>query len=157
MVSSFTPEVQAFLNRAEHALGELPPPTDVYAFGDSPALADSLLGLVLAGTKTATCNWPTDVTYREGDLSVVLDGAGRPRALLKTVELREVPFLEVDAAFARDEGEGDRSLASWRDGHLRYFARARNAPRPFTEREAVLCERFEVLYTDQLDAPGSGS
>ena len=69
-------------------------------------------------------------------------------ALLKTVELREIPFLEVDAAFAWDEGEDDRSLDSWRENHRRYFGRVSDASSPFSDEEAVLCERFQVLYTE---------
>lgn len=145
--TSLPDDVQAFMTRARAALGDLPDPTDVYAFGDSARLNDELLGLVLSGRKTATCAWPTDVTYRSGDLSVIRDGAGRPTALLKTVELRPVPFLDVDEQFAWDEGEDDRSLASWRDNHRLYFAR-QQGPRPFTDAETVLCERFEVLYRE---------
>ena len=31
-----------------------------------------------------------------GDLSIVLDGAGHPRALIATTDVRIVPFDEVD-------------------------------------------------------------
>ena len=54
---------------------------------------------------------------------VVEDGAGRPRAVLQTIELTQRRFDEVDAAFAHEEGEGDRTLASWRAAHTDYFTR----------------------------------
>src|SRR5271170_5157644 len=90
-----------------------------FAFGDTQALADELLALVLIGRKTATC-WAAS----EGDKGVVVgkrwivnDGQGRERAVLETVELKRRRLDEVDETFAHDEGEGDRSLAWWRGAH----------------------------------------
>ena len=40
---------------------------------------------------------------------VALDGAGRPRAVLQTLELTQHRYDQVDEAFAFDEGEGDRA------------------------------------------------
>lgn len=134
------------MNEARRALGPLPEPADAFAFGDSPRMADELLALVLAGVKTATCSWPAERSCEEGDLSVVLDDRGVPAALIRTAERRERPFLEVDAAFAHDEGEGDRTLAWWRDAHRRFFGRLTDLPRPFSDDETVLCERFELVY-----------
>jgi len=53
----------------------------------------------------------------------------------------------VDAHFAWDEGEGDRTLADWIDGHRRYFAReCARLGRIFREDIPVMLERFELLY-----------
>ena len=43
--------------------------------------------------------------------------------VVRTTQVDVVEFADVDAAFAWDEGEGDRSLSSWRDAHMRYFGR----------------------------------
>lgn len=60
-----------------------------------------------------------------------------------------VSFREVDERFARDEGEDDGSLASWRDGHRRYFRRAcARLDRRFTEDLPVVLERFELVGAD---------
>jgi len=113
-----------------------------FSFGDNPAMADELGALVLAGKKTATC-WPVS----EGELTsigkrmVMRDGRGHPAAVLETVELTKRRFGEVDADFARDEGEGDRSLAYWRAAHQRYFTR-RGTFAPDME---LWCERFRVV------------
>ena len=83
-----------------------------FSFGDSPELADELLELVLAAKKTATC-WAAsegDKGVAVGKRWVVKDGQGRPSAILETVELSRRRFGDMDAAFAHDEGEGDRSL-----------------------------------------------
>jgi uncharacterized protein YhfF len=94
-----------------------------FAFGDSPELADELAELVLAGKKRATC-WTAGEgpKTRVGKQWVVLDGTGVPIAVIETIELTQRRFDEVDAAFAFEEGEGDRTLASWR-GYRNYFGR----------------------------------
>jgi uncharacterized protein YhfF len=86
---------------------------DTFAFGDNPALAEKLAQLVRAGKKTATC-WAAAegaLTY-VGERIVMLDGSGRPRAVLETVELTQRRYDEVHAAFAHDEREDDRTLES---------------------------------------------
>ena len=128
----------------------VPPPA--WAFGDSPELADELLDLVLAGTKTATSSgaWEYDdeaPVPAAGDLSIILDGRGHPRALVRTTTVRVVPFAQVDAGFARLEGEGDRSLDAWRAGHEAYFRRNLSARGDtFDPSLPVVLEVFEVRF-----------
>jgi uncharacterized protein YhfF len=124
-----------------------------WAFGDSPELADELLGLVLDGTKTATAELVEEFERvgealpAKGDLSIVLDGAGAPRLLVRTTHVDVVPFDEVTAEHAYLEGEDDRTLESWREGHERYWRRTLAAVgREFEPSTPVVCERFEVLY-----------
>jgi uncharacterized protein YhfF len=113
-----------------------------FAFGDNPALADELAALVLAGPKRATCWAASDGPLTEvGKRMAMLDGAGRPRAVVETVSLVQKRFPDVDAAFAREEGEGDRSLESWRAAHRRYFTRKGQ----FAEDMLLYCERFRVV------------
>ncbi len=58
------------------------------AFGDSPKLADEVAALVLAGSKRAICRAASDRPITEiGKRMVMLDGSGRPRAVLETVDL----------------------------------------------------------------------
>ncbi len=116
---------------------------DSFSFGDSPALADELLDLVLVGKKTATCWAATEGLKRVevGKRWIVKDGRGRPRAIIETIELTRRRFLEVDAPFARDEGEGDRSLAFWRRAHAEYFTRLGQ----FAEDMELHCERFRLV------------
>lgn len=113
-----------------------------FAFGDSPALADQLAALVVAGRKTATVMTPHDPNRPElGLLSIVLDGAGAPVCVIETVELTARRFDEVDEAFAFDEGEGDRTLPSWRAAHERYFRRLG----VFAADMPLICERFRLV------------
>ena len=115
---------------------------ETFSFGDSKELAAELSALVLAGRKTATC-WPVSEGEQThvGKRMVMLDGDGVPAAVLETVELTKRRFVEVDAAFAFDEGEGDRSLAHWRAAHRRYFTR-RGTFAPDME---LWCERFQLI------------
>ncbi len=115
---------------------------ETFSFGDSPELADKLARLVLAGKKTATC-WPASEGPKTslGKQMVMLDGCGRPAAVVKTVELNKRRFDEVDSAFAFDEGEGDQSLDYWRGAHRRYFTRQG----VFSPDMELWCERFRVV------------
>jgi uncharacterized protein YhfF len=115
---------------------------ETFSFGDSPRLADELARLVLAGKKTATCWAATQGLLTQiGKRMVMLDGSCRPRAVIETVELTQRRFSEVDTAFAHDEGEGDRTLAYWREAHKTYFSRLGQ----FTPDMHLWCERFRVI------------
>jgi uncharacterized protein YhfF len=146
---------RARLSTLGGVLGETPAatvPPPAWAFGDTPELADELLGLVLSGVKTATAGlvWSYEAADEPipevGDLSIVLDGSGAPRALLRTTKVDIVPFSAVTAEHARLEGQGDRTLAAWRAEHERFFRRTVPSGHAFTEEAPVVCERFKLLY-----------
>lgn len=133
----------------------IPPdtPYQVWFFGNTAEMARTLADLVLAGTKTATAslletnelqpeNAPVD-----GGYSVVTDLEGEPLCVIQTTEIRHLPFKDVDAAFAFDEGEEDRTLESWRRGHRDYFTKeAAQLGFGFDENSIVCCERFRLLF-----------
>lgn len=89
--------------------------------------------LVVAGRKRATCSlayWYLEKGERmpeQGDLLVVTDWSGLPKALVEIVSVTLCPFDKVDAAFAAEEGEGDGSLAWWREAHKAFFEREMKA------------------------------
>ena len=130
----------------------LPPPA--WSFGATPAMADELLELVLEGRKSATASALWDYAAQEesvpqvGDLSIILDGGGRPRALIVTTRVRVIPFEDVDAEHAAAEGEGDRSLAHWREVHERFFTEHADHDRGFSTDMPVVCEDFEVVFRE---------
>ena len=131
-------------------LGSLRPPA--WAFGATPEQADELLELVLTGDKTATAGalWDYEAEGEPlpqvGGLSIVLDGAGHPRALIATTEVSVVPFDEVDADHAAAEGEDDRTLESWRRIHEHFFTLHAEHDRGFQRDMPVVLERFRLLY-----------
>ena len=118
-----------------------------FSFGDSPEMADDLLALVLAGKKTATCGPVRDFGPGGaekpvvGRRDVILDGKGRPAAVIETVEVSYCRFNEVDEAFARDEGEGLLTLEDWSNGHKAYWER-NGGWSPDME---LICERFRLV------------
>lgn len=134
---------------APSTLAALQPPA--WAFGATPQQADELLALVLDGTKTATASALGDYSDEdplptEGTLGIVLDGSGRPRALLMTTDVQVRPFAEVDAEHARAEGEGDLSLEYWRRVHRDFFSRYSLDGAPVPDDLPIVLEKFSVLY-----------
>jgi uncharacterized protein YhfF len=128
-------------------------PYQIWYFGDSQAMADELVSLVIDGTKTATASLlsvdeiqPETAPVERG-YSVVTDFAGSPKCVIRTEELRLQPFEDVDEHFAFDEGEGDRTLENWRKVHQAYFSReAEEVGVNFSARSMVVCERFKLIY-----------
>jgi uncharacterized protein YhfF len=126
---------------------------EAWGFGNEPQMADELGALVTHGIKTATCSllWEHeadgDPGPQVGGLSLILDGAGRPLGVIETTEVTIRPYDQVDAAFAHEEGEGDRSLAYWRDGHWRFFTPiCHNLGREPTLDMPLVCERFRLVH-----------
>ncbi|MGY2895772.1 ASCH domain-containing protein [Deinococcus sp. UYEF24] len=144
-MTELSPEVLAFVLQAEAELGRRLLIVEAFQFGDSPAMADELAALVMSGQKRATCGWPINPEIATSSYSVMLNGRGAPLAVLGTVEVRELPFLEVEAQFAHDEGEGDRTLSWWREAHRRFFGR-QPGDTPWDDDQVVQCERFAVIW-----------
>jgi uncharacterized protein YhfF len=137
--------------------GTLPPDerpalAGAFSFGDSTALAATLADLVYVGEKTATAEakWTfeanDDPLPEPGDHWVVLDGNGEPRCVIRTTAVEVVPFVDVTAGHAAAEGEGDGSLAYWRQTHVDYYRRTLPEGRSFDREMPVVCERFRVVY-----------
>jgi uncharacterized protein YhfF len=128
-------------------------PFQVWHFGDTPEMALELAELVISGKKSATASLagvnelkPDEAPILDG-YSVVTDFSGSPMCVIQTIEIRQRPFRNVNAQFAWDEGEGDRSLEYWRDVHWRFFTReALKLGIDFYERSIVTCERFKLLF-----------
>ncbi|MGO1852046.1 MAG: ASCH domain-containing protein [Microbacterium sp.] len=155
MTPSEADALALFWDAARAAHPELPPSVpEAWAFGATPEHADGLLALVLAGTKTATASsfWDYDATGdalpEVGDLSIILDSAGAPRAVIETTATATVPFDEVAAEHAHAEGEGDRTLAHWREVHELFWREHSENPRGFELDMPVLCEQFRLIYAD---------
>jgi uncharacterized protein YhfF len=122
-------------------------------WGDSPEMADELGALIAAGTKTATCSslWEWEAEGESipepGLITVVLDGRGQPLGIVETVEVTVREYNEVDADFAREEGEGNLSLEYWREVHKSVFSRyLPKIGKEFSEDMPLVCERFRLIY-----------
>ncbi len=129
---------------------------EAFSFGSQPDSATELANLVLAGIKTATSEAMQvfedsgQRPPRVGDFSIVLDGSGTPVCITETLEMRVVPFDEVDAAFAYDYGEGDRTLAWWRDAMWEYYEQQSIAGgRSASKDMPLMCERLRVVFVPE--------
>jgi uncharacterized protein YhfF/uncharacterized protein (DUF952 family) len=128
-------------------------PYQAWHFGDSSDLAHELADLVVHGPKraTATLLWSVERCPELAPIpnaySVVTELDGVPRAVIRTTRVEVRAFDAVDAEFAWDEGEDDRSLEAWRAGHLEYFSRqcVLLGRTPRADMPVVL-ERFELLH-----------
>ena len=122
-----------------------------FAFGDSPELADELLAYVRRGTKRATAGAVADLEADDdpfpepGQRWGVLDGRGEPQLVIETVQVTRGRLGDVTPAFAWDEGEGDRTLEDWLDGHRRFFVRQGYAKPDDLD---VQFERFRVVWPE---------
>ncbi|MGJ3246752.1 MAG: ASCH domain-containing protein [Elainellaceae cyanobacterium] len=136
-------------------------PYQVNQFGDNPALIRELTQLVLSGTKTATCSalceWEAEGEELPtiGSKTITLDENNQPVCIFETTEVILQPFNQVDAQFACDEGEDDRTLETWRQEHWKYFSRVLptigKEPSPTM---MLVCERFRVVYPRSANKPG---
>ena len=122
-------------------------------WGDGPEMADELGALIAAGTKTATCSslweWEaeSETPPETGAVTIVLDGSERPLCIVETIEVTIRKYNEVDAEFARQEGEGDLSLNYWREAHRTFFSRSLpKIGKEFSEEMPLVCERFRLIY-----------
>lgn len=133
-------------------------------FGDNSALADALLDLVLSGQKRATATLALEFRLEGQDLPrigshwIACDGAGVPRAILRTLELRLGALDSADPDFAWDEGEDDRSLESWLREHTRYWRRiCASRDIEWDEGLEIVFERFCVVWPPaHADPSGQG-
>lgn len=122
-------------------------------FGDSEAQSNSLISLIVAGTKRGTCSllwsWEKegDPIPEAGDIEIVLDWHNHPALICRATAVEIVPFERVTADFAASEGEGDLSLSYWQSEHWRFFAaECLRIGRSVDKSMPLVCETFEVLY-----------
>ena len=160
MADQPTPEVEAFWAAYVATTGANGPYT-AWGFGDDdkPELMTELGVLVRDGPKRATTSRleeydaETDPLPTAGDHSVILDGNGKPICIIRTRSVEIRPYGEVDAAFAWDEGEGDRTLEDWRRAHEWYFD---SIGAPIESATPLVLERFDKVWPPPADEDPAG-
>ena len=123
---------------------------DAWAFG---VQADLLADLVLRGEKTATASaydlyaMEDESLPREGTFDIILDSQDRAVCIVEITKVSVQPFNQVSAEHAFKEGEGDKSLAYWRQVHEDCFAEwLREVGLAFTPDSKVVLEEFRKVY-----------
>lgn len=148
-----TPATNAYWKVFIAATGDVADDYTVVAFGHTQEMADELVALLLSGRKRATTSLRLEYTAgieplpQTGDFVVVVDGRGSPRYIWRTTEIVVKPLVDVDDAFAWDEGEGDRTRDWWLSAHRKYFASQaqREGFEMYDEIDTVF-ERFEIVW-----------
>ncbi|MDQ0208795.1 ASCH domain-containing protein [Alkalicoccobacillus murimartini] len=129
--------------------GEEQPPDSVSAgqFGDEP---DYLAGLVINGTKTATCYGYQLYEIEKvqiptvGDYSIILNKKDEPVAITQITKVEIKPLNEVDEAFAIAEGDG--SYENWYTIHKRYFTeKLREVGMQYKEDMLLVCQTIKLI------------
>ena len=144
---------QAYLASTPQAVDAFRRFYEVFQIGISPEDADTGAALIKQGIKTATSSllWEYQVEHKPlpevGSLSIVSDGRGDPTCVVETIALEIKGFSEVDAPFAYDYGEWDRTLETWRAECWKFYTSAcqviGKTPAPDMP---LVCERFKVVY-----------
>lgn len=121
-------------------------------------LRDRLVDAILSGAKTSTTGLlvgyerANEPLPEAGQLSAVVDSAGRRVAAIELTEVRVIRLADVDLRHALDEGEGDESVAQWRAGHETFWhsaeLREELGDPDFTvdDDTMVVTERFRLLH-----------
>ena len=125
---------------------------EAWGFGGAP---DKLADLVLTGIKTATASGydlyfiegEEEPLPRPGEYSVILNSKDEAVCIIQTTKTMVVPFEEVSEEHAYKEGEGDRSLAYWREVHIEFFTgEFEETGIEFNVQTKILCEEFKVVF-----------
>ena len=125
----------------------------VSAYGDSPALSEALLALIRLGRKRAGTGllWAYEADGEAipvvGEIEIVVDHHNEPAVVTRITNVQVIPYAEVTAEYAAIEGEGDGSLAYWREAHWAFFSsECRRLGCTPNESMLVVCIVFEVLH-----------
>lgn len=77
--------------------------------------------------------------------------------MIETREVHVIPFDEAGEEWAHEGGEGDRSLAGWRDLYWRYIVKeCRRIGREPSSKAPLVLERFRIVYREPLRGDEAG-
>ena len=124
-----------------------------YHYCDNKKDADECADLVVKKIKQATSPsvWWFEKYNEEfpkiGDLAIITNWDGEPKAIVRTIKTEIVKFKDITAEYARIEGEGDKSLAYWKETHWAYYTNEmkRFGEQPTLDME-IVCEYFETVW-----------
>lgn len=125
---------------------------EVFSFGNTSEMMDEIGQLVLNGIKTGTSSGLDLYTKDEikpyiGQLAIVVDSQGLPLCGIRNTNVETIAFKDVTKEHAVKEGEGDKSLAYWRQAHVTFFSDSyrKELGREFDDDTRLIFEEFEVI------------
>lgn len=117
------------------------------------AIPDELAELTVKNIKTATASAyelyavDNDPLPPVDGFNIILDSKDKAVCMTKTTKVSIVPFLEVSEEHAFKEGEGDRSLETWRKEHTELFTQwYEEANLEIHDNIPVVCKKIKVVY-----------
>lgn len=118
--------------------------SDRWDFGEDKEFADKLKDLILTGKKTATTGLYHDGKKHSevGEYDQIIGSDGKPFCIIQYTKIEIKPFLEVDFEYAILEGEGDKNIEEWREGHRNFF---RKYYPDFSDDKKVVCAHFKLI------------
>ncbi len=123
-----------------------------YYFCDNEVDANECAELVVQNIKQATTasvwwyNKMGENMPQVGDLAIVTDWHGNPKALIRNEKVEIVKFADITEEYATIEGEGDKTLAYWKRVHWDYYSREMQAYNETpTEDMELVCEIFQTI------------
>ena len=130
---------------------------EVWSFGYGNYQANKLIGYVKQGIKTGTSSAydlyeETEKKPEENDISIITYGNGLPGCIIKTIEIRNKKFNEINEDEAKAEGEGTLTLDYWREVHEHFFKKEyAEMGREFSYDIPVIYEKFELLFNENIN------
>lgn len=129
---------------------------DCFRFAYDENTSNELLGLVLAGKKEATAScFPAYQASNTkppipGELNIITDWQGTPRAVIETTSVIVIPFIEVKQDIIDREGEG-LTVEAWRKEHRKLFEEeAKNrACYKIDDYTPIIFENFKLIYSEE--------
>jgi uncharacterized protein YhfF len=120
------------------------------SIGSSPDDAEEGAALILNGVKTLTSSpfwdYPDGRIPFVGALSVLLDGARRPRGVVETTSVKIMPFGAITEDLAYAYGEGERTADWWRRAMGAFYqASARQHGAVFADDTPLIWEWLAVV------------
>lgn len=124
-----------------------------YFFCDNEYDANECAKLVVNRIKkaSATSLWWYEQNKEElpivGDLHIITDWDGNAKAIIEITKIELVQYNRITAEFAKQKGEGDKSLAYWKKVHQAYYTREMKLFNAKFEQDMVIvCEYFKTIY-----------
>ncbi len=126
---------------------------EVYHFCDNEKDANICAKLVKKGIKKATTDSLLGLQFRNkplpktGDFAVITNWDGKAQCIIEITKVALRPFFSIDEAYAKLEGEGDKSLAYWQKTHWDYYTRElAEFDRLPRESMILVCQEFQKVF-----------
>lgn len=124
-----------------------------FYFCDNKEDADECAELVIKKIKQATSPsvWWFEINNENfpkvGDIAIVTNWNGEPKAIIKTTKVEIVKFKDITAEYAYTEGEGDKSLEYWKKVHWDYYKKEMEEFGEYpNEGMEIVCEYFATIW-----------